>query len=92
VTFRSLENPIEINTCFAKSELFQTAAPSTPARAIFHVEEALKELSRRQAPGDLRSKQAGKSGLRQPREINAPTPERQSVKNGGRPGRSLSGT
>jgi hypothetical protein len=35
---------IEINLFFAKSELCQLTDPSAPARALLHIEAALKEL------------------------------------------------
>ena len=51
MTDSSLENLIEINLFFAKAELCQMTDPSAPARALFHIEEALKELlaAKRQA-------------------------------------------
>lgn len=44
MTDSSLENLIEINLFYAKAELCRMTDPSAPARALFHIEEALKEL------------------------------------------------
>jgi hypothetical protein len=45
VTDEKLAELIEINLFFAKSELCQMVDASAPARALLHIEEALKELS-----------------------------------------------
>ncbi|MBB4200852.1 hypothetical protein CCR94_16080 [Rhodoblastus sphagnicola] len=39
-----LAEVIEVNLFYAKSELCQMADPSAPARALRHIEGALKEL------------------------------------------------
>ncbi|MCW2283261.1 hypothetical protein M2323_001030 [Rhodoblastus acidophilus] len=44
MTDEKLAELIEINLFFAKSELCQMADASAPARALLHIEEAMKEL------------------------------------------------
>lgn len=44
MTDEKLAELIEINLFFAKSELCQMVDASAPARALLHIEEALKEL------------------------------------------------
>jgi hypothetical protein len=55
-----LAEVVEINLTFAKLELRRMDDPSAPARALHHIEEAIKALRAAYHPGNGRRGRSGK--------------------------------